>query len=106
MPVMNKKMLPKRIMIDIDLDGPDGNAFVILGYVKSIGRQVGFAENVQKRISEEMKKSDYDHLISVFIKYFNPYVNLWTSNDKLLKLMDRYVRMPVQAEDILEHDQD
>ena len=59
--------------IVIDLDGPDGNAFALLGYARNYARQLGLDANA---ISEEMKASDYENLLLVFDKYFGDYVVL------------------------------
>ena len=66
----------------IDLTGPEGNAFVLLGYAKNLAKQLDF--NFEK-IQTEMTSSDYENLIQVFDKYFGEYVILerW----QLVKLM-------------------
>jgi len=64
----------------IDLRGPDGNAFVLLGIAKGLCKQL---ENNWLRvknweeIQKEMTSGDYEHLISVFDKYFGEYVDLY-----------------------------
>jgi hypothetical protein len=57
----------------IDLTGPDGNAFALLGYAKSLAKQLDF--NFEK-IQTEMTSGDYENLIQVFDKYFGEYVIL------------------------------
>ena len=101
---MDKNELPKRQRLQIDLDGPDGNAFVILGYTKSLCKSVGYNEQQAKKISAEMKESDYDHLLLVFLKYFDAYVDIWTSNADLLKTLNDHVKHKMFADDILEHE--
>jgi len=64
----------------IDLDGQEGNAFVLLGYARS------FAKDLKldfKKISDEMTSGDYKHLLKVFQKYF-PFVILETNQSNLL----------------------
>ena len=53
--------------IIIDLTGPDGNAYVLLGKAKDLARQL---ELDAIKICNEMTSGDYENLISVFDKYF------------------------------------
>lgn len=57
----------------IDLTGPEGNAFFLLGTAKKLARQLDL--NVSE-ILEEMRSGDYEHLITTFDKYFGDYVIL------------------------------
>lgn len=57
----------------IDLTGPDGNAFVLLGYASRLGKQLGLDVPT---ILEEMTSGDYENLISVFDGYFGNFVIL------------------------------
>jgi hypothetical protein len=59
--------------IVIDLAGPDGNAFVLMGMVSGFARQLG---KDGKAIVEEMKMGDYEHLLSVFDREFGAFVIL------------------------------
>jgi len=62
---------PRRIVID--LSGPDGNAFVLMGYATRYARDLGLDG---KAITAEMRSGDYENLINVFDKYFGEYVDL------------------------------
>lgn len=57
----------------IDLTGPEGNAFVLMGYAQRFAKQLGLDPTP---IIADMKSSDYNHLIHVFDKYFGEYVIL------------------------------
>jgi len=59
--------------IVIDLTGPQGNAFFLLGTAKNLANQLDLDANA---IMEEMKSSDYENLITVFDKYFGNLVIL------------------------------
>ena len=59
--------------IVIDLTGPDGNAFVLLGKAKGFAKQL---ELDGDKIVDEMTQSDYEHLIKTFDKYFGEFVIL------------------------------
>jgi hypothetical protein len=60
----------------IDLDGPEGNAYVLLGYVGDLGNQLGFSSDKIKNIRKEMQEGDYENLLSVFDNYFGEFVIL------------------------------
>lgn len=59
--------------IVIDLNGPDGNAFVLLGKAKQFARQLGLDGNA---ITNEMMSGDYENLIEVFDREFGDFVIL------------------------------
>ena len=65
---------PKTNGITIDLTGPQGNAFYLLGTAKNLANQLGL-NGVE--IMEEMKSSDYENLIQTFDKYFGSFVTLY-----------------------------
>ena len=60
--------------IEIDLTGPQGNAFFLLGTAVNLSRQLGLSS---EKVCEEMKEGDYDHLINTFDKYFGDFVTLY-----------------------------
>ena len=59
--------------IIIDLTGPDGNAFVLLGKAKGFAKQL---ELDGDKIVDEMTEGDYEHLVETFDKYFGEFVIL------------------------------
>lgn len=63
----------KQEEIVIDLTGPDGNAFVLLGTAASLAKQLG--KDV-KAIRDEMMSGDYENLLAVFDREFGDYVIL------------------------------
>ena len=72
---VNKNSKIKRLKIN--LSGPNGNAFCILGYVSTLGEMLGMEENEMQSIRDEMISSDYDNLISVFVKHFGDLVIIY-----------------------------
>lgn len=60
-------------MITIDLSGPDGNAYALMGYAIRFAKQLDLDG---KQIREEMMAGDYENLLAVFDKYFGDYVTL------------------------------
>ena len=59
--------------ITIDLNGPDGNAYYLMGYATKLAKQLGLNHN---EIVTDMKSNDYAHLIAVFEKHFGNVINL------------------------------
>lgn len=83
--IRNKTPNNERI---IDLDGQQGNAFVLLGLADKLGGQLidaGAWTSVHlKYILKSMKESDYINLVKTFDKFFGEYVILETNNEALL----------------------
>ena len=57
----------------IDLTGPEGNAFFLMGQANRYARQLGLDKEV---VINEMKSGDYENLVAVFDRYFGDYVIL------------------------------
>ncbi len=68
----------------IDLDGPDGNAFALMGLARSWLKQM---ERDPKPVMDEMKSGDYYNLVRVFEREFGEIVELRTNNEGLLEAM-------------------
>lgn len=62
--------------IIIDLTGPDGNAFYLLGLAKSFGKQLGWDQERLTDLGIEMMSGDYENLIQVFDREFGNFVIL------------------------------
>ena len=63
--------------IEIDLTGPEGNAFVLLGYAKRYAKQLGMNGVEAEAIVHEMQSGDYENLLDVFDREFGDYVTLY-----------------------------
>ena len=70
--IVSKDKAPKKIVID--LTGPEGNAFVLLGKAATIAKQLKLDG---KAIQAEMMSGDYEHLVNTFDKYFGEYVVIY-----------------------------
>ena len=68
--IRNKKDVYERV---IDLTGPDGNAYALMGFAVRFARQLDLDAT---QIREEMMAGDYENLVAVFDKYFGDYVTL------------------------------
>ena len=64
----------------VDLDGPDGNAFFLMGLARRICKDMGADPGP---VIADMTNSDYEHLIDTFDRYFGEYVDLYRSPVKM-----------------------
>lgn len=64
----------------VDLDGPDGNAFFLMGLARRICKEMGADPDP---VIADMTNSDYEHLIDTFDRYFGEYVDLYRSPVKM-----------------------
>ena len=63
--------------LEIDLTGPEGNAFVLMNYAQRWGRQLGYSQHKIDCIIAEMKLTNYEGLLYTFDREFGDYVTLW-----------------------------
>ena len=68
------KSKEQKLGIEIDLTGPDGNAFVLIGTAGNLAKQLGLDK---AKIQAEMMAGDYENLIKVFDKNFGSFVTLY-----------------------------
>lgn len=66
--------------VTIDLTGPQGNAFYLIGAANKWCKQ-GLAKNFTAEqhgmLTAEMKSGDYDHLVKVFDENFGDFCTLY-----------------------------
>jgi len=62
--------------IVIDLTGPDGNAFALIGLAQNLAKQLGYQPNRRGELTTEMMSGDYEHLLQVFDREFGNFVIL------------------------------
>jgi len=60
--------------IEVDLTGPEGNAFVLIGYAGKWAKQLGLDSNA---IQKDMMSGDYEHLLSVLEKHFGNHIVMY-----------------------------
>jgi hypothetical protein len=68
------KKKQKKNVIEVDLTGPQGNAFYLLGLAQTLSKQIGFDT---EEVLSEMQSSDYEHLVQTFDSYFGSVVILY-----------------------------
>ena len=64
----------KSKQLEIDLTGPDGNAYALLAYARDLSKCLN--KNTEEIISK-MKSGDYENLIKVFDEEFGKFVTLY-----------------------------
>ena len=69
--MIRNKQKPKEIVID--LTGPEGNAFCLMGYASKFAKQMGLDS---REIVNEMMLGDYENLVNIFDNYFGEFVVL------------------------------
>ena len=60
----------------IDLTGPDGNAFALIGYANRFAKQLGYTPQQRGDLTTEMMGGNYENLLEVFDKNFGDFVIL------------------------------
>ena len=74
----------------INLDGPDGNAFVLLAICKDLAKQIGLSwDDIQK----EAKAGDYCILVYTLNKYFGDFIDFETEQEDLLNITNSTVKI-------------
>ena len=63
--------------VEIDLAGPEGNAYALCSVARTIGRKLGYSESRIAAIYKVMMMGDYEGLVKVFDREFGHIVTLW-----------------------------
>ena len=71
---MIKSKESQSVSVSVDLTGPEGNAFVLIGYARKWSKQLGLNPD---KVEKEMMKGDYENLVSVLEKYFGSVVTFY-----------------------------
>lgn len=61
-------------MRTIDLSGPEGNAFCLIGMARNFAKQIPGKDGAE--ITARMQQGDYEHLLDVFEQEFGAVVEL------------------------------
>lgn len=72
---MIRKKVPQKEII-IDLTGPMGNAFCLLGYADKFAKELGYTVEERDTLRTAMTSSDYDNLVKIFDMHFGSFVIL------------------------------
>ncbi len=71
--IVKKEDKPEQ-RIEVDLTGPDGNAFVLMGLAKRWAKDLGLDGEM---IGKEMMMGDYENLLDVIEHYFGDHVIMY-----------------------------
>jgi len=71
------KKKPSTNRIEIDLTGPQGNAYYLLGVAKKFGKQLDMSQKYIDSMIEKMTSGDYENLVKVFDEEFGSVVTLY-----------------------------
>ena len=63
--------------IEIDLRGPEGNVFYLIGAVGTIGKQLGWCGEAIEMVRGMMMLGDYENALKVFDHHFGDHVILY-----------------------------
>jgi|LakMenEpi03Aug12_release.lakeMendotaPanAssembly.Ray.scaffolds.fasta_scaffold270596_3 hypothetical protein len=69
--MIKQESKPVAPSLEIDLNGPEGNAFNLLGIASKLAYVLGLNKD---EILEEMKSSDYKNLVLTMDKYFGDFI--------------------------------
>ena len=61
----------------IDLSGPSGNAYVLLGTARKLMKDLGRSSEEVSEVITEMTSGDYENLLEVFDRELGEYVDLY-----------------------------
>ena len=73
MAIKNKTQYWSSKLRVIDLTGPEGNVFVLMGYAKQYAKQLDLDGD---KIINEMTSSDYENAVKVFDNNFGSFITL------------------------------
>lgn len=74
--MIRKKEENPETRIVVDLTGPEGNAFWLIGLAEKLGRQLEVDPKRRGEINAEMMGGDYDNLIEVLEREYGDYIVL------------------------------
>jgi hypothetical protein len=58
----------------VDLSGPQGNAYALMGVARSIGRELNRPYNEIKDVETRMMSGDYDNLVKVMYLEYGDFI--------------------------------
>ena len=74
--IRSKEDKPKS-RIEIDLTGPNGNAFALMHFTGQLGLRLGYSPQRIAAIRKVMMMGDYEGLVKVFDREFGHFVTFW-----------------------------
>ena len=56
-----------RAKLNLDLEGKDGNGFMLIGYFRKMAKREGWTEDEIEETTKELTKGDYDNLLRILV---------------------------------------
>lgn len=85
-----QKSAPKSSKVLIDLDGPNGNVFVIMSTLSSLMKQLNFSGGFIKSAIEQMRTAScYEASLAIACHYGGEFLVLETLDDTLMQKVNR-----------------
>lgn len=74
--IISKSEMPSR-PIEIDLTGPDGNAYALMALANNLGKQLGYSRSRRDAIIKVMMLTNYEGLLHTFDVEFGHLVTMY-----------------------------
>lgn len=74
--IISKSEMPAR-PIEIDLTGPDGNAYALMALANNLGKQLGYSRSRRDAIIKVMMLTNYEGLLHTFDVEFGHLVTMY-----------------------------
>lgn len=74
--MIREKKKNGNLPIIVDLTGPQGNAFALMGMAQNLAKQLRWDGEKIQMLLDEMMSDDYENLIQVFDREFGKFVIL------------------------------
>lgn len=71
----------------VNIDGPAGNAYMLLGLATNLAKQLGYSKVSTEDLLNDMKAGNYIHLLKVFNDHFGELITLETDNEVYLEIL-------------------
>ena len=76
----------------VDLSGPQGNAYALMGVARSIGRELNRPYNEIKEVETKMMSGDYDNLVKVLFLEYGEFIQFKKDGKKVVFLRNKKVK--------------
>jgi len=74
--MIRKKVKRNEPHIVLDLTGPEGNAFYLIGVARKLAAQLSYTKDEIERMTKDLMSGDYEDLVLKFDDAFGKYVIL------------------------------
>jgi hypothetical protein len=83
---------PQKTKIDVDLEGPDGNAFQLVGIAIGVAKQIGWDRDDIAAFRTKCYSGDYGNVLALVDKNFGDFINLEMSERYALGIQSKAFR--------------